>query len=211
VCAGVSGFGVVGVLDDASGGQEVGVALSSVLSRSGGLPVAGFFWCVCVCEREREKEGEREGGLQELVLCFKPVAWPDCERRLLQEFVLSFEAVAWPDCERRRGAVHFSAGATLVSLFGRCVLSRTSFALCFVPRWRFAVAGFGEERRGEVRRGKSRGEVDWPREREREREREEGRGSVCCMDDARSSIEALTSFYSVSILCRGRILRGGGE
>ena len=111
--------------------------------------------CVCVCERGREKERERERGgegYKSSVLCFKAVAWPDCERRLLQEFVLSFEAVAWPDCERRRGVVHFSAGATLVSWFGRCVLSRTSFALCFVPRWRFAVAGFGEERRGEERK-----------------------------------------------------------
>ena len=70
------------------------------------------------------------------MLCFKLEAWLDCERTLLQEFVLSFEAVAWPDCERRRGAVHFSAGVTLVSWFGRCVLSRTSFVLCFELRWR---------------------------------------------------------------------------
>lgn len=79
------------------------------------------------------------------MLCFKLVAWPDCERRLLQEFVLSFEVVAWLECERRRGAVHFSAGATLVSWFGRCVLSRKSFVLCFEPRWRFAMARFEEE------------------------------------------------------------------
>lgn len=47
MCAGVSGFGGVHVLDDASGGQEVGVVLYAVLSRSGGLPWLDF--CVCVC------------------------------------------------------------------------------------------------------------------------------------------------------------------
>ena len=50
MCAGVSGFGVVDVLDDASEGQGVGVILYSILSRSGGLP-----WLFFLCVRERYK------------------------------------------------------------------------------------------------------------------------------------------------------------